>query len=216
MYFFTVNHRGTLYRLAGLPMGWKCSNNYSYRPTEVFIRHLLRTTAQPHRTQPPHDYEPAAHATKTLPALFAQRALERRHISPVQGRLLIFCQQHRRSATAPRPHRSSTRPPRIRPQPQEKPMGTTQICEHLGLHIDTKTSTFRAPPSKLHTIATLTRTLLQRSTRDARWLPARRLAVLAGKAQYLYLAIPAARFYLRELHNVLATRAGWGTGKTHL
>jgi hypothetical protein len=28
--------------------------------------------------------------------------------------------------------------------------------------------------------------------------------------QYLYLIIPAARFYLRELHNVLATRIGWG------
>jgi hypothetical protein len=26
----------------------------------------------------------------------------------------------------------------------------TQICEHLGLHIDTTTSTFRAPPSKLY------------------------------------------------------------------
>jgi hypothetical protein len=57
----------------------------------------------------------------------------------------------------------------------------TQICEHLGLHIDTITSTFRAPASKLHAIATLSRTMLQRSARDARWLPARRLAVLAGK-----------------------------------
>jgi hypothetical protein len=82
----------------------------------------------------------------------------------------------------------------------------TQICEHLGLHIDTTTSTFRARASKLQTIATLSRTLLQRSARDARWLPARQLAVLAGKVQYMYLAIPAARFYLRELHDVLATR----------
>jgi hypothetical protein len=24
--FFTVNYRGTRYRLAGIPMGWKCSN----------------------------------------------------------------------------------------------------------------------------------------------------------------------------------------------
>jgi hypothetical protein len=27
-YFFTVNYRGKLDRLAGLPMGWKCNNNY--------------------------------------------------------------------------------------------------------------------------------------------------------------------------------------------
>jgi hypothetical protein len=49
-----------------------------------------------------------------------------------------------------------------------------------------------------------------------RWLPARQLAVLAGKAHYLYLAIPATRFYLRELHDVLATRTGWKAGETHL
>jgi hypothetical protein len=26
--FFTVNYRGTLYRLAGLPMDWKCVNYF--------------------------------------------------------------------------------------------------------------------------------------------------------------------------------------------
>jgi hypothetical protein len=82
----------------------------------------------------------------------------------------------------------------------------TQICEHLGPQFDTTTSTFRAPSSKLHAIAILSWTLLQRSAHDARWLPARQLAVLAGKVQYQYLAIPSARFYLRELHDVLATR----------
>jgi hypothetical protein len=81
---------------------------------------------------------------------------------------------------------------------------STQFCEHLGLQINTTTSTFRAPPSKLQAITTLSRTLLQRSARDARWLSARQLALLAGKVQYLYLAIPAARFYLRELHDVLS------------
>jgi hypothetical protein len=86
----------------------------------------------------------------------------------------------------------------------------TQICEHLGLQIDTTTSTFRAPPSKLHAIATLSQALLQRSARDAQWLPARQLAVLAGKAQYLCLAILAARFCVRELHTVLTTRTRWG------
>jgi hypothetical protein len=35
------------------------------------------------------------------------------------------------------------------------------------------------------------------------------LAVLAGKVHYLYLDIPAPRFYLRELHDVLATPIGW-------
>jgi hypothetical protein len=86
----------------------------------------------------------------------------------------------------------------------------TQICKQLGLQTDTTTSPFRAPPSKLQAIAALSRTLLQRSARDARWLLARKLAVLAGKMQYLYLAILAARFYLRVLHDVFAARTGWG------
>eukprot|EP00873_Tetraselmis_striata_P043203 jgi/Tetstr1/463467/TSEL_008359.t1 len=36
------------------------------------------------------------------------------------------------------------------------------------------------------------------------------LASFAGKAQFLYLAVTPARFFLRELHCVLATRQGWG------
>jgi hypothetical protein len=31
-----------------------------------------------------------------------------------------------------------------------------------------------------------------------------------GKIEFLYLAIAPARSFLRELHNVLATRTGWG------
>jgi hypothetical protein len=45
--FFTVNYRGTLYILAGLPMGWKCSGYYFCRLTEVFIRHLREPLPNP-------------------------------------------------------------------------------------------------------------------------------------------------------------------------
>jgi hypothetical protein len=67
--FFTVNFRGTLYRLAGLLMGWKCNNYYFCRLTEVFIRHLreplpnptghtprLSTNQQPTRPKPSRRY----------------------------------------------------------------------------------------------------------------------------------------------------------------
>eukprot|EP00873_Tetraselmis_striata_P024519 jgi/Tetstr1/444783/TSEL_032631.t1 len=40
------------------------------------------------------------------------------------------------------------------------------------------------------------------------WFPVRELQSLAGQAQYLFLAIPAARFFLRELHSVGGDR--WG------
>jgi hypothetical protein len=126
-------------------------------------------------------------------------------ITPVHGRVLVFAEN--KDAALQLRDRVACLLDRLGlgRNPKKGHWEPTQICEHLGLQIDTTTSTFRAPASKLHAIATLSRTLLQRYARDARWLPARQLAVLAGKVQYMYLAIPASRFYLRELHDVLAT-----------
>jgi hypothetical protein len=46
--FFTVNYCGTLYRLAGLAMGWKCSSYYFAGFTEV-----LSVTYANHCPTPP-------------------------------------------------------------------------------------------------------------------------------------------------------------------
>jgi hypothetical protein len=67
--FFTVNYRGTLYKIAGLSMGWKCSICYFCRLSEVFIRHSrepvpnptghtprLATNQQPTRPTPSRRY----------------------------------------------------------------------------------------------------------------------------------------------------------------
>eukprot|EP00873_Tetraselmis_striata_P005720 jgi/Tetstr1/425984/TSEL_016333.t1 len=131
--FFTVDYRGTLYRLAGLPMG--CVRDYIERHLSGFG--LLRN-----------------------------------------------------------PNKGVWEP--------------TQKLVHLGLEIDTSGSpTLRAPAEKLASIARAAKRLIQRAKRDRRWLPARELAALAGKCQFLYLAIAPARFYLRELHDVLKTRDSW-------
>jgi hypothetical protein len=47
MDFFTVNHRGTLYRIAGLPMGWKYNTYYFCRLIEIFIRQLHEPLPNP-------------------------------------------------------------------------------------------------------------------------------------------------------------------------
>jgi len=90
-----------------------------------------------------------------------------------------------------------------------------QVLEHLGLEIDTVRGEFRAPAAKLASIAKLAKTIQGRAARNKRWIPVKTLASLAGKAQFLYLAIPAARFYLRELHNVTSTRTSW-TGSVQI
>eukprot|EP00873_Tetraselmis_striata_P035003 jgi/Tetstr1/455267/TSEL_042105.t1 len=67
---------------------------------------------------------------------------------------------------------------------------------------------FYAPADKLNRLSRQAIRLVGRATRNARWLPVRELPSLAGQAQYLFLAIPAARFFLRELHSVVGDR--WG------
>eukprot|EP00873_Tetraselmis_striata_P021425 jgi/Tetstr1/441689/TSEL_029913.t1 len=44
--FFTVDYRGTLYRLAGLPMGWSLSPYYFCQFTNVLTRALRRNPAE--------------------------------------------------------------------------------------------------------------------------------------------------------------------------
>eukprot|EP00873_Tetraselmis_striata_P027947 jgi/Tetstr1/448211/TSEL_035499.t1 len=90
-----------------------------------------------------------------------------------------------------------------------------QYGQHLGVDIDTATGYFYAPVDKLQRLARQAKQLLQRAARDARWLPVRELQPLAWRAQYLFLAIPAARFYLRELHDVVGSKWGGRVRMTH-
>jgi hypothetical protein len=84
------------------------------------------------------------------------------------------------------------------------------VGNHLGLTIDLMKGEFRAPNDKLQALSKQASALLGRAAPTARWLPARQLAAFAGKAQFLYLAIAPARFFLRELNCVMAIRQGWG------
>ncbi len=45
--------------------------------------------------------------------------------------------------------------------------------------------------------------------KNKRWVLVKALASLAGKAQFLHLAIRVVRFYLRELHDMLSSAASW-------
>jgi hypothetical protein len=94
--------------------------------------------------------------------------------------------------------------------PKEGVWTLTQVGNHLGLTVDLNLGMFSAPPDKLRQLAQQASSLLSRAASNSRWLPARQLAAFAGKAQFLYLAIAAARIFLGELHNVLATCSGCG------
>ncbi len=88
------------------------------------------------------------------------------------------------------------------------------VGEHLGMIMDFDKGIFRAPTAKLKSIALLAKTLLCIAASHKRWVSVKSLASLAGKAQFLHLAILVARFLLRELHDAVKTVKTWsGTVK---
>ncbi|KAK3287029.1 hypothetical protein CYMTET_5439 [Cymbomonas tetramitiformis] len=98
----------------------------------------------------------------------------------------------------------------------------TQVVEHLGLEVDLKLGQFRVTERRVHKIHTKAKEILCDAARNRRWIPARRLASFTGLCQSVYLAVPAARLYLRELYFVLAEKRSWGAktrraaGTSHL
>eukprot|EP00873_Tetraselmis_striata_P003446 jgi/Tetstr1/423710/TSEL_014344.t1 len=189
--FFTVDYRGTLYRLAGLPMGWSLSPYYFCQFTNVLTRALRRNLAEADGTP----IFRRRFGLRMLPYMDDFLFLARTQAEAIWQR--DYIERHLSGFGLLR-------------NPNKGVWEPTQKLVHLGLEIDTSGSpTLRAPAEKLASIARAAKRLIQRAKRDRRWLSARELAALAGKCQFLYLAIAPARFYLRELHDVLKTRDSW-------
>jgi hypothetical protein len=154
---------------------------------------------------------PVSTCTRTPFQTFSpERLMARYAITSLHGRYLFLGRfVPRRVAPLPT-RRSLTQPPRPPAllNPKKGVWTPTQVGDHLGLTIDLRLGMFLAPPAKLHQLAQQAPSLLGRAASNARWLPTRQLAAFAGKSQFLYLAIAPAHFFLREMHNVLATRTG--------
>eukprot|EP00873_Tetraselmis_striata_P005616 jgi/Tetstr1/425880/TSEL_016254.t1 len=152
--FFTVDYRGTLYRLAGLPMGWSMSPDYFCQFTNVLTRALRRNPAEADGTPIPR----RRFGLRMLPYMDDFMFQARTQAEAIWRR--DYIERHLSGFGLLR-------------NPNKGVWEPTQKLVHLG------------------------------------WLPARELAALAGKCQFLYLAIALARFSLRELHDVLKTRDSW-------
>lgn len=192
--FFTVNYRGKLYRLAGLPMGWNLSPAVFVQFTQPLIRYLRSSAYAP---PPPCAGKRARHylrngrhkGVRMLPFMDDFLLLAGSYEEAIQLRSRVDVLLDSLGL--------------IR-HPTKGYWEPVQVGEHLGLEIDTRQGLFRAPVSKLARISSLAKDILCRASRDHRWVPARLLRSLAGQAQFLYLAIAPARFFLRELHDVLS------------
>ncbi|KAK3238207.1 hypothetical protein CYMTET_51771 [Cymbomonas tetramitiformis] len=85
-----------------------------------------------------------------------------------------------------------------------------QLIEHLGLEVDLREGLFRVTGTRVNTIHAQARSIICDASREKQRLSARRLAAFNGLCQSVYLAVPAARMYLRELYFVLTTKRSWG------
>jgi len=79
------------------------------------------------------------------------------------------------------------------------------VGEHLDMEMDFEQGAFRAPVKKLKDISVFAKNILCTAAANKRWVPVKALASLTRKAQFLHLAIPAARFYLRKLYAVVSS-----------
>ena len=68
---------------------------------------------------------------------------------------------------------------------------------------------FLVPKEKETKLATFARGLIVRAKRNRRLIPRRQLAVFAGLAQSVYLAVPMSALYLRAVHDSVATGKDW-------
>ncbi|KAK3273086.1 hypothetical protein CYMTET_18658 [Cymbomonas tetramitiformis] len=87
----------------------------------------------------------------------------------------------------------------------------TQLVEHLGLEVDFEEGLFRVTERRLKKIHSKATAILCRATREQRWVQARELAGFNGLCQPVYMAVPTARLYLRELYFVLGKQSSWGS-----
>ncbi len=97
----------------------------------------------------------------------------------------------------------------IKIHPTKVHFGPILIGVHLGMTIDMQVGKLIATTAKLKQIAVLAKTFLCRAATHKHCVSVKTLASLAGKAQFLHLAIPVDRFFLRELHDVVKSAKCW-------
>ena len=72
----------------------------------------------------------------------------------------------------------------------------TKVGEHHGMEINFEKGVFQAPVKKLNGISVFAKNMICTAASNKRWDLVKALASLVGKAQFVYLAILVARFYL--------------------
>lgn len=196
------------FRCAALPFGWLMSPYVFTKVMRVMVR-MLRSPTAPSLAR----LRRSAASGRALVLRLSRRGgastARGLRILPYVDDFLAVCST-RRDALAARDRCQAVMDHLgIVRHPDKGEWEPTQRLEHLGLDVDTSAGLFRVPPRKLTELMRQARDVIGLATREARLVPARLLAGFIGYAQSVSLACPPARFYLRSLHDALATRTSW-------
>jgi hypothetical protein len=197
---FSINLNGQLLQLCALPMGWSLSPWVFQKLTDVFVN-MLRD---------PYTSTGCGKTSKSKRRwVRRRRRLSGARLLPFVDDFALFAKSYDEAYAPKETTFALLGDLGLSIHPTKGHHTPTQVGDHLGMTLDFEAGVFRAPKKKLDDISALAKQLLVRGAANKRWVPVRSLASLAGKAQFLHLAIPVARFYLRELHDVVKAAESW-------
>ena len=197
--YFTVEVDGECFQFVGLPMGWSLS-------PYIFCK-TMRTMVQELRAPEAPKTHEIRRGKRNRFKLSEKRGMR---VLPYMDDFLILARSRREALRCQHRAQQVLDKLGLRRNPKKGQWEPTQRIEHLGLEVDTVKGLFRVPDSRMQKISALAKQIIQESKRRQRLIPVRRLAQFTGLAQSVYLAVAPARYYLRELHDVMSSRSGWG------
>lgn len=198
---FQVGDR--LFQYTALPMGWNASPGIFCDVMSVWTKFLRA----PHRVTRLRRSHPAL---QELRRLLGERDWARGlRLLPYMDDFLLFSESREAALRRREAVGRLLELLGLRRHPSKGVWEPSHVLEHLGLIVDTKAGKFLVSEARMAKIRRSARELEVLLRARRRRVPARRLAAFTGMAQSVYLAVPAARFFLRALHTDLGTRMGW-------
>lgn len=200
--FFTFSLDGEFYQAAALPMGWRNSPFVFTKVMRPLVAHLRAPAA---RQQPSHrQLQPVTSGP------FEQRTVGLR-VLPYLDDFLCLARSRAEGAAAAAFVQRTLTSLGLQWHPRKCHWSPCQSLPHLGLTVDTAQGVFIVTPQRQQRIRAAAKELLCESARSRRAVPARRLAQFAGLAVSTSLAVPSARFHLRELYDAVGSREVWAS-----
>ena len=216
--YFTFNLNGRLLQASALPFGRNASPYIFVKTMKILVQALRSPTAhtESEMLKAMNSSRSSSELGNPFPHLSQSGGKRSRKVRglkvlPYMDDFLVMCRTRDEALKA-----------RVRVQQVLELLGlqrnekkghwdVTQRLEHLGMLVDSKRGLFQVTPARMMKIRKQAVEMTCLAKRQGRLVTARQLARFTGLAQCVYLAVPPARHYLREMHECLKTKTTWGS-----